>query len=292
MSNQDRLSQLINSLGMEVITAQAGSDAGQFPILDLLGNLRDEAGKTPALAELHQQAAEAWERMVRIVESGQKFKSEEIQWLNELFAKFQSLAGSGKSAEATPRPPAPPSVAVAQDAPAPVKGAAATEDEPINLNIAADGDIMREFITESREHLDNIEHGVLVLENQPADAETLNTVFRAFHTFKGGAGFLNLIPINRLAHVLESLLDLARQGKLVIDEGVIDLILRGRDVLKQFLDEIEGQINGSKPLVAIFIPTGALKTEVQAMIDCVNSAGIPVAAQKVVEQSPEPSTIV
>ena len=78
-----------------------------------------------------------------------------------------------------------------------------------------------------------------MLEKQPADAETLNTIFRAFHTFKGGAGFLNLIPINRLAHVLESLLDLARQDKLTIDAPVIELILRGRDVLKRFLDEIQ-----------------------------------------------------
>ena len=97
MSNQDRLSQLINSLGMEVLTAQAGSDTGQFPILDLLGNLRDEAEKSPALAELRQRAAAAWERMVQIVEAGQKFKPEEIQWLNDLFATCQSLAGSGES---------------------------------------------------------------------------------------------------------------------------------------------------------------------------------------------------
>jgi chemotaxis protein histidine kinase CheA len=47
--------------------------------------------------------------------------------------------------------------------------------------------------------------------------------------------------------VLESLLDLARQGKLVIDAPVIELILRGRDVLKQFLDEIEGQLGGTRP---------------------------------------------
>jgi two-component system chemotaxis sensor kinase CheA len=146
-----------------------------------------------------------------------------------------------------------------------------TEELPLNLNIADDGDLLREFITESREHLDNIEQGVLVLENHPADAETLNTVFRAFHTFKGGAGFLNLIPINRLAHVLESLLDLARQGELTIDARVIELILRGRDVLKQFLDEIEWQFNGKRPVAPIVIPTAVLKLEVQEVIDGLGS---------------------
>ena len=129
------------------------------------------------------------------------------------------------------------------------------------MNLAADAELLRKFITESREHLDHIEQGVLVLENSPGDAEVLNTIFRAFHTFKGGAGFLNLLPINRLAHVLESLLDLARQGKLAIDATVIELILRGRDVLKQFLDEIEGQHSGARPVKSITIPTARLKAE-------------------------------
>ena len=135
------------------------------------------------------------------------------------------------------------------------------------MNLAADAELLREFITESREHLDHIEQGVLVLENSPGDAEVLNTIFRAFHTFKGGAGFLNLLPINRLAHVLESLLDLARQGKLAIDATVIEVILRGRDVLKQFLDEIEGQHSGVRPVKAITIPTARLKAEAQAVIE-------------------------
>jgi two-component system, chemotaxis family, sensor kinase CheA len=71
------------------------------------------------------------------------------------------------------------------------------EEAPLNLNIAEDADLLRELITESREHLDHIEHGVLLLEKQPTDAETLNTIFRAFHTLKAGAGFLNLAAINR-----------------------------------------------------------------------------------------------
>src|SRR5262249_7678644 len=136
----------------------------------------------------------------------------------------------------------------------PVAPAAPNEELSLDLNIANDADLLREFITESREHLDNIEQGVLVLENNPTDAEVLNTIFRAFHTFKGGAGFLNLMPINRLAHVLESLLDMARQGKREIDQPVIDLILCGRDVLKQFLDEIDGQINGTRAVTTILIP--------------------------------------
>jgi two-component system chemotaxis sensor kinase CheA len=266
MDNQDWLSKLIGSLSFETGTAQAGSAQGQFPILDLLGNLRDEAAGSPALAPLQALCASAWERLVGIVESGQPFAAGDIVWLKELTAQIQALACPAGSYGAAPVPdpfplPPPPSPAAA------VVSETDNEELPLNLNLAEDTELLGEFITESREHLDNIEHGVLVLENQPADAETLNTVFRAFHTFKGGAGFLNLIPINRLAHVLESLLDLARQGKLTIDAPVIELILRGRDVLKQFLDAIEGQVNGTRPLATIIIPTAVLKAEVQEAID-------------------------
>ena len=259
MSNQNRLTQLIDALGMEIIIARAGSSQGQFPILDLLGNLRDEAAGKADLAELHRCCAEAWGRMVQIVESGRPFTQEEVDWLIQSLARCQALAApSGKSVAPPPAPAAP--------AAAPAALVPPGEEPAIQLNAAADGDLLREFITESREHLDNIEQGVLVLEAQPGDAETLNTVFRAFHTFKGGAGFLNLLPVNRLAHVLESLLDLARQGKLVINPPVTGLILRGRDVLKQFVDEIEERLGGERAAVPISIPTAALKAEVQAAI--------------------------
>jgi two-component system chemotaxis sensor kinase CheA len=262
MEHQDRLTKLTGSLNFEAASAQAGSAQGQFPLLDLLGNLRDEAAGQPALAPLQTLCANAWERMVRIVESGQPFAAGDIAWLKELAEHITALAHPDGSSVAKPAPmmiPMPPPTAPAAPEP--------DEELSLNLNLADDADLLREFINESREHLDNIEHGVLVLENQPADTETLNTVFRAFHTFKGGAGFLNLIPINRLAHVQESLLDLARQGRLVIDAPVIELILRGRDVLKQFLDVIEAQLTGLQPVATILIPTAVLKAEVQEAID-------------------------
>ena len=267
MDNQERLSKLTGSLLFEAGSAQAGSTQGQFPILDLLGNLRDEASAQPALAGLQTLCAQAWDRMVGIVESGLPFAAGDIAWLKELTAQIPALAGAGGSSSADLAPIIPTPIIFPMPPPAAPPAPEAADELPLNLSLAEDADLLREFITESREHLDNIEHGVLVLENRPADAETLNTVFRAFHTFKGGAGFLNLIPINRLAHVLESLLDLARQGRLGIDAPVIELILRGRDVLKQFLDAIEGQLAGTQPVAPILIPTAVLKAEVQEAID-------------------------
>ncbi len=278
MSDRSRLFKLAGHLQAEIRAARAGDTQGQFPILDLVGNLRDEAAAHAGLAPLVTLCTEAWERTVRIVESGQPFTAADIAWLPELLARIQTLIGPATPAEIMPlpapaKPAAPAPAPLATPAPKSAVAAVPVEEAPLNLNLAEDAELLREFITESREHLDNIEAGVLVLENSPADTETLNTVFRAFHTFKGGAGFLNLIPINRLAHVLESLLDLARQGKLVIDAPVIELILRGRDVLKQFLDQIEAQLSGNRPPEAITIPTAVLKAEVQEMIESRQPAG-------------------
>jgi two-component system chemotaxis sensor kinase CheA len=268
VNNPDHANQLFASLGAELRQARAGSSDGQFPILDLFGNLRDEAAGKSELASIHSACAGAWEKMVGIVESGQPFSQENVEWLNALLAQIENPVSEAPEAppglgvrqpsgalesSATPNQERQETAAV-QDAPAPAGNLIAVEME-LNLNIASDADLLREFITESREHLDNIEQGVLVLEKEPANAEMLNTVFRAFHTFKGGAGFLNLVPINRLAHILESLLDLARQGRFTIASPTIEIILRGRDVLKQFLDAIDGQVSGGKPAVPILIPT-------------------------------------
>jgi two-component system chemotaxis sensor kinase CheA len=293
MNNQERLTKLISSLNFEINGATPGSSQGQFPILDLLGNLRDDSAAIPELSALFKLTADAWEQVVSIVESGQPFKPENITWLKDLHAKIQMLvsspaAPSSPGAAPASEPSSPPTTATPPPPPEPEIHALA-EEPALNLNIADDADLLREFITESREHLDNIEHGVLVLENQPSNSEMLSTVFRAFHTFKGGAGFLNLLPINRLAHVLESLLDLARQGKLAIDASVIELILRGRDVLKQFLDQIENQLSGSSPLAPITIPTALLKAEAQEVIDNVSTDGkaLPTLFEKPSAAEPE-----
>jgi len=281
MNDRSRLLKLAGHLQAEINAARAGDTQGQFPILDLIGNLRDEAGAHPELTALVTLCGESWERTVRIVESGQPFSADDITWLRALLARVHELAGATDSAcsappvFALPSPSAPAAPAANQLhaatamplPPLPAEPSIPAEEAPLILNLTDDADLLREFITESREHLDNIEQGVLVLENSPSDSEMLNTIFRAFHTFKGGAGFLNLIPINRLAHVLESLLDIARQGKLAIDATVIELILRGRDVLKQFLDEIEGQLSGTRPPLPITIPTAMLKAEAQEVIE-------------------------
>ena len=130
---------------------------------------------------------------------------------------------------------------------------------PLELKADLDNEMAAEFIADAREQLENIEHGTLALEKNPLDQEVIHSLFRAFHTFKGNAGFMDLLAISQLAHALESLLDEARKNELQVTSIIIEVILKSRDTLKQYVDEIEAQVTGKKPRGIVHIPTAALK---------------------------------
>ena len=111
-------------------------------------------------------------------------------------------------------------------------------------SFAEDTELIRDFVMESREHLDSIEGRMLELEKNPSEAETLNSVFRTFHTIKGLAGFLEFGGIQSVAHQVETLLDLARNGKKMVDSSVVDAALESADYIKADLDRIEARLGG------------------------------------------------
>ncbi len=94
------------------------------------------------------------------------------------------------------------------------------------------------FFAESRELLDSLEDTLLRLEAEPANSETLNALFRVAHTIKGSAGLFELHRIVGFTHILESVLDRARSGKLVIDRVMTALLLQCRDHIGCLLAEV------------------------------------------------------
>ena len=144
--------------------------------------------------------------------------------------------------------------------------APAAQEPTMTVELGEDTELLNEFCNEGKDLLQDIEQGVLVLEENPTSADTLNVVFRAFHTFKGGAGFLGLEPIKNLAHELESLLDAARRGDLTIDTYITELILAGRDALQQFLSEIGKRLGGALKGEPISVPTSELIMRVKARL--------------------------
>ena len=99
---------------------------------------------------------------------------------------------------------------------------------------------LQDFLCEGREHIASAEEALLALEQDFEDAELINTVFRAFHTIKGVAGFMNLQPIVELAHNAEYLLDEARNGSVTLSSAYVDVILSSCDMLCQLFGALEG----------------------------------------------------
>jgi len=91
--------------------------------------------------------------------------------------------------------------------------------------------IRETFFQECEEQLAELEAGLLAMENGTAEAETVNAVFRAVHSIKGGAGIFALDALVRFAHVFETALDSVRSGRLDPGPGVMNLLLRAADVL-------------------------------------------------------------
>lgn len=106
-------------------------------------------------------------------------------------------------------------------------------DLVMDLNIEENQELLVEFHTEAVDHLRQIEEAVLELEQDVTNCDPINSMFRSFHTIKGVAGFLNLIPVNRLAHEIESLVDLVRNEELSVFTGIIDLVLENKDTITQ-----------------------------------------------------------
>jgi two-component system chemotaxis sensor kinase CheA len=131
---------------------------------------------------------------------------------------------------------------------------------------AADAELMQLFCAEAQDLLQDIEQGVLVLETNPSDATTINTLFRAFHTFKGNVGVMNLVVLQQLTHELESLLDAARRGTFQLGRESFDVILAGEDVLKRYVEELSKLIGSHDQKTTIPLPIPRLIAQVRGLL--------------------------
>ena len=91
--------------------------------------------------------------------------------------------------------------------------------------------IKQTFFQECEEQLAEMEDGLLIIEREEGDVETINAVFRAVHSIKGGAGAFGLDDLVRFAHTFETTLDGMRSGKLEITPQIVKLMLRSADIL-------------------------------------------------------------
>ncbi|MDB5455045.1 MAG: chemotaxis protein CheA, partial [Caulobacter sp.] len=96
------------------------------------------------------------------------------------------------------------------------------------------------FFQECEELLADLEGGLLAMQEGVGDSETVNAVFRAVHSIKGGAGAFGLEPLVRFAHVFETLLDAVRSNEVPSTPDLAAVMLRASDVLADHVSAARG----------------------------------------------------
>jgi two-component system chemotaxis sensor kinase CheA len=127
-----------------------------------------------------------------------------------------------------------------------------------------------QFFQECGDLLAELEGGLLALEQGDADPEIINTVFRAAHSIKGGAGIFGMGDLVRFAHDFETVLAALRSGQIPTDSKTLKLLLHAADVLSDLVDAMrDGQAPDRDRLEATLSGLGALlgSTPGEALLD-------------------------
>lgn len=128
-----------------------------------------------------------------------------------------------------------------------------TEEFPEEINIPPNKvGLISDFYEEAYQNLSSMGKQFIDLENSPDDPDIINTLFRSMHTIKGGARLLQIQKMEKLAHKLETLLDQLRTGTLKVDSDIIDILLDGKNLLSDILEEIASK--------------GPIRTKIQGLL--------------------------
>ena len=150
------------------------------------------------------------------------------------------------------------------------------------MSAFSDVELLQDFLTEAGDLLEDVDSKLVELEQSPEDADLLATVFRGFHTIKGGAGFLEATHLVELCHKTENLFDLLRSKKLVLDAEMMDSIMAATGEVHRMFGEMR---NGHQP--------GAAPQELLEALDAaIEGRTVAPAAAPVVQvaaQAPAPS---
>ena len=132
-------------------------------------------------------------------------------------------------------------------------------------------EIVKVFFEESFEGLDAMESGLLTLDVH-ADRETINTIFRAAHSIKGGAGTFGFLEIAQFTHSVETLLDEMRNGMRAVTPDAVQVLLQSVDVIREMTQSAQAK----QPIVTV--GADALSGELARILAQKTPAPAPAAA--------------
>jgi two-component system chemotaxis sensor kinase CheA len=151
------------------------------------------------------------------------------------------------------------------------------------------GAMIPDFCAEATEHLEAADRHLLILDADPSNTESLNAIYRGFHTIKGVSSMLRLEVIRTLAHEAENLLNLARDGKIVLRGKPLDLAFASTDALKRQVQSLRNWTPGSGRLEADpALPQ--LLADLKAIVGGSNTAKSSPSTRPVQKKSSKPAT--
>lgn len=104
-------------------------------------------------------------------------------------------------------------------------------------------ELLKDFFSEAQSQVDLLEQNILVLENDPANRDAVDEIFRAAHTLKGGAATVEMQELAEFTHLVEDVLDAIRSDSVQVSEDVIDVLLAAIDIVKAMLGaRMEGSV--------------------------------------------------
>ena len=107
-----------------------------------------------------------------------------------------------------------------------------------------DAELIKDFVVDSMDLLDDVEPKLIEFQHEcdasgAGDPDSINAVFRLFHSMKGSAGFLQLANITSLTHEAETLLDMFRRGKYLLTKEHTNLFFRAMDLIRTILNHVD-----------------------------------------------------
>jgi two-component system chemotaxis sensor kinase CheA len=150
-------------------------------------------------------------------------------------------------------------------------------------------DMVAMFFAEARDMLQQIENALLALESDPHDQDTINALFRVAHTIKGSAGMFGMDRVVHFTHQVESVLDRVRNGDLVIDMALSDVLLKSSDVISALLTQVEQKNDAPEFLAEIDRNSAAMGAKLAQYLGQTKAAAGPQAAPVAapIEEKPE-----
>lgn len=187
---------------------------------EILNHMRNrEVVATPDLVTTMLQASDCMKGLMDIV-----FTSNEAD-IDEHLANLSKFLPAEQ--EATEPPTTTPVIEIT-----PVGGVPSTTPPQLS-------DAVREFLIECYENLDQMDRDLLALEQDPTSPGLIRGIFRTVHTIKGGAGFLGLTVLERLAHTAEGVLGKVRDGALPLTSALSTVLLSTVDKFREGLQRLE-----------------------------------------------------